>query len=104
MGRGFDGCDAFADPAHDWDGHRVAAGLVSRAVWTLFLGLALPADAAPVIGKSLESFTLNRGEATDGHRGKDAMLVAAFLESKGRVARFKVLKAMLLSAWAETRQ
>jgi hypothetical protein len=32
------------------------------------------------------------------------MLVAALLKSKGRVARFKVLKAMLLSAWAETRQ
>jgi hypothetical protein len=98
------GGDAFADPAHDRHGHGVAAGLVARAVGTFILRLALPRYAAPVIWEALQAFALDGGEATDCHRGKDAMLVAALLESKGRVARFKVLKAMLLSAWAETRQ
>jgi hypothetical protein len=62
----------------------------------LVFGLTLPADATPVVRKTLEAFAFDGGEATDGHRGKNAMLGAALLEGKHRVARGKILYRMII--------
>ena len=51
------------NPVHAGDGHAVSERLVSRSIggWLLAIG-----DEGVVVGKSLETFTLARGEAADG--------------------------------------
>lgn len=43
-----------ADPAHDWYGHRIADGLVARAI------LGLRGNHRPVVGETLEALALYR--------------------------------------------
>jgi hypothetical protein len=85
MGRkgGVNGGNAFADPAHDRDGHGVAAGFVAWAVGTLLLGLTLPADARPVVGESLEAFAFDWRQATDGHSADERDIASACSELGG---------------------
>jgi hypothetical protein len=52
----------------------------------------------------LEAFALDGGEATNGHRGKDAVLLTALAERKRRVAMFKVLHGMVFTTVTKTRQ
>ena len=96
--------DLLADPAHHGDSHRVAASLVAWAVGTLVFGLTLPRDAGPVVGEALEAFAFGRGEATDCHWGKDAMLVATFLEGEHGFSWREVLNAVGFSAWPKARE
>ena len=52
----------------------------------------------------MEAFALDRRKATDGHRGKDAVLDAALAKRKRRVAVVEVLHRVVFSAVTETRQ
>ena len=54
---------SLAYPAHDWDGHAVAQRLVARAVRAISGRLAPVWNQGVIVWKSLEPFTLARGDA-----------------------------------------
>jgi hypothetical protein len=52
--------DAFADPAHNRDGHRIAASFVPRAVGAFRGGFTFPGDSGIPLGEPLEGLAFLR--------------------------------------------
>jgi len=103
---GFNAGDAFADPAHDRDGHGIAASLVARSVGALVFGFALPADATPVVREALETLALDWGETPDGHSADERDVASARSELGGdrrgyikRTCDAGVLRMIFVDAW-----
>ena len=85
---GVNGRNALSDPLHDGNRHRVAERLVTGAIGCRFAAVL---DQGVVIGKTLQTLALTRGQSPHGHLRRhhsiDPAALAATLEGPRYIGR-----------------